>query len=225
MFVCQQHNYRNSAAHCNSVCNIVIKGEEMYVAGEGLVIVLSRANSSTHELQRMVNQVFDSTSKTPLRVINLFAWQFSSTENIWLGHGRKLSLTLRMISTLAYHPPHSPYCNDWPAGSFAYTTQICTMTSKGGFLRQTLSEIVVTLASPIEIKMHFLDVTVIYSVAQICWHRSSWRLNKDFNGWFCGHLWSFAVKPCVDHTFDIILENKFLKTTLPETTFMVESLT
>ncbi len=42
---------------------------------------------------------------------------------------------------------------------------------------------------------------------------------------FCGHLWSFAVKPCVDHTFDIIHEKKFLRTTLPETTFMVESRT
>ncbi len=65
MFVCQKHNSRNNEAHCNSVCNILIKGEEMYVAGEGLVIALSPANSSTHGLQRMVNQIFDSTSKTP----------------------------------------------------------------------------------------------------------------------------------------------------------------
>ncbi len=152
-----------------------------------------------------------------------------------LGLARKLSLTLRMISTLAYYPLHSPHCNDRAAGSFAYTTQICTMTSKGGLLQQTLSEIVVTLASPIEIKMHFLDVAVnIFSLPGMCETSGCPNMptaffmtieTQIFAGGFCGHLWSFAVKPCVDHTFDIIQDNTFLKTTLFETIFMVESRT
>ncbi len=43
MLVCQKYSSRNSAAHCNVVCNIVMKGGEMYVAEEGLVIVFSPA--------------------------------------------------------------------------------------------------------------------------------------------------------------------------------------
>ncbi len=41
MLVCQKHSSRNSAAHCNSVGNIILKGGEMFVADEGLVIAFS----------------------------------------------------------------------------------------------------------------------------------------------------------------------------------------
>ncbi len=34
---------------------------------------------------------------------------------------------------------------------------------------------------------------------------------KVFTGGVCGHLWSFAVKPCADHTFDIIMDGEILR--------------
>ncbi len=41
MLVCQKHSSRNSAAHSNIVANVILKGGEMFVANEGLVIAFS----------------------------------------------------------------------------------------------------------------------------------------------------------------------------------------